>query len=51
MVTGTRQGSWLRGDVGVLVGLALVKLLLHLPILGRYGYHHDELYYSIIGIG
>ena len=25
-------------------GFALLKLLIHLPVLHRYGWHHDELY-------
>lgn len=37
-------------DDGLFLGaLALVKLLIHLPVLGRYGYHHDELYFLACG--
>lgn len=38
-----------RGDWGFLCGLALLKLLVHLPVLDRYGYHHDELYFLACG--
>lgn len=31
------------------LGCALAKLLLHLPVLSRYGYHHDELYFVACG--
>jgi 4-amino-4-deoxy-L-arabinose transferase-like glycosyltransferase len=29
--------------------MALVKLVLHLPVLNRYGFHHDELYFVACG--
>ena len=38
-----------RGDLAFLGLFAAIKLLLHLPILGRYGYHHDELYFLACG--
>ena len=38
-----------RSDWGFLAGLASLKLLVHLPVLGRYGYHHDELYFLACG--
>lgn len=31
------------------IGLALLKLCVHVPLLGRYGYHHDELYFLACG--
>ncbi len=30
-------------------GFALLALLIHLPVLSRYGYHHDELYFLACG--
>ncbi|MCP3960949.1 MAG: glycosyltransferase family 39 protein [bacterium] len=38
-----------RGDLAFLGFFAAIKLLLHLPILGRFGYHHDELYFLACG--
>lgn len=38
-----------REDGTFLGGLAALKLLVHLPVLGRYGYHHDELYFIACG--
>ncbi|MEM9597080.1 MAG: glycosyltransferase family 39 protein [Acidobacteriota bacterium] len=31
------------------LALAAIKLLMHLPFLGRFGYHHDELYFLACG--
>jgi hypothetical protein len=36
-------------DLGFIGGFALLKLLLHLPVLTRYGYHHDEFYFLACG--
>jgi len=36
-------------DLALLGGLALLKVLVHLPVLTRYGYHHDELYFLACG--
>jgi hypothetical protein len=40
---------WYKSDLAFLAGLALLKLLIHIPILTRYSYHHDELYFIACG--
>jgi hypothetical protein len=40
---------WYRNDLALLAGLAFLKVIIHLPILTRYGYHHDELYFIACG--
>lgn len=36
-------------DLAMVGGLSLFKVLIHLPVLTRYGYHHDELYFIACG--
>ncbi len=38
-----------RKDLAWLGGFALLKFAIHLPVLTRYGYHHDELYFLACG--
>ena len=45
-MTRTRQGF---DTLAIPAGFAMVKLLIHLPVLGRFGYHHDELYFIACG--
>lgn len=42
--------QWLNGDRGVLAAFAGLKLLLHLPVLHRFGFHADELYFVACGV-
>lgn len=41
----SRLRAWLQGEMAPLVGLALLKLLLHLLTSFQYGYFRDEFYY------
>lgn len=45
----TSSQPWYKNDLALLAGLALLKVMIHLPILTRYGYHHDELYFIACG--
>ena len=38
-----------RTDLALAGTLGVAKLLIHLPVLTRYGYHHDELYFLACG--
>lgn len=38
-----------RSDWYIPAAFAVLKLLLHLPVLHRFGYHHDELYFLACG--
>ena len=41
--------EFLRSDLAVLLGIALVPLVLHLLFIDQYGYSRDELYYLACG--
>ncbi len=43
-IAAAKAPGWL-----VPAAFALLKLAVHLPVLGRYGYHHDELYFLACG--
>jgi hypothetical protein len=45
----TSSQPWYRSDLALPAGLALLKVILHLPVLTRYGFHHDELYFIACG--
>lgn len=41
--------KWYQRDWAFIAGFALLKIVIHLPFLSRYGYHHDELYFIACG--
>jgi len=41
--------KWYQRDWIFIAGFALLKIVIHLPFLTRYGYHHDELYFIACG--
>jgi Dolichyl-phosphate-mannose-protein mannosyltransferase len=41
----TKARSWIRSDLALLLGIAAVKLLVHLLTSEQYGYFRDEFYY------
>ena len=43
------DAPWYKRALVLLAGLALMKILIHLPVLTRYGYSFDELYFIACG--
>jgi len=41
--------KWYQRDWIFIASFALLKIVIHLPFLTRYGYHHDELYFIACG--
>ena len=41
--------KWYQRDWIFLASFAFLKIVIHLPFLTRYGYHHDELYFIACG--
>ncbi len=49
MTANAASARWDRASLAVVVGLCVVKALVHLIVVTRYGYHGDELYFIECG--
>jgi 4-amino-4-deoxy-L-arabinose transferase-like glycosyltransferase len=48
-MTPTTEPRWDRASIAIVLGLCAAKVLLHLALINRYGYHGDELYFIDCG--